>query len=534
MTMANTQCVKPQVIVQIVEAYAKGGTDGLTEVEFVEVMRAVLLENTAFNQNESFASLDAGQVQRLLAENWKPQALADSASAPPEPLSELKSRLVVRIERLRLLGLLQPPPVEWNGETEEERKALESVGFLFNGYVVGVWYWDIVELLRKVFFIGLLPFIAEQRNVQLAIGFLLTSAFLLVASRVRPFKEEGVDTVYMWSNAALGLTLFYGHLVDGDWPASFKSTIATLNIAVIFSVLFSPFIVQLFLSSWSPTLLARRCWPCPSQESAEVDGKEPPSSEGRQGSSDGSVVPSTNDKEWIQSTPSTASQGGAVDNFRLLQAVARSGRGVERISTTSPAASASGLQRRQPNQRHTKDPAQAVRTVSEQNIGSRAVIDQPHVTVDTGFVSGGRGFDIGTLQLAPMTRETSTDSGASAVAQETWGGAHRQHEQYVAILARGAAMPEEAMGAADTVVNVQELAQDTGGSGVSFGPGEGFRKEGGAGTGLAEEPAVRTQLGHRDEVSEWFDTQELRNIPLTAGQEARVASMSPQVPGLQI
>lgn len=390
-----------------------------------------------------------------------------------------------------------------------------------------------------------------------------------VASRVRPFKEEGVDTVYMWSNAALGLTLFYGHLVDGDWPASFKSTIATLNIAVIFSVLFSPFIVQLFLSSWSPTLLARRCWPCPSQESAEVpstpharlcspqclrawslhnvsksvnptlcifqvDGKEPPSSEGRQGSSDGSVVPSTNDKEWIQSTPSTASQGGAVDNFRLLQAVARSGRGVERISTTSPAASASGLQRRQPNQRHTKDPAQAVRTVSEQNIGSRAVIDQPHVTVDTGFVSGGRGFDIGTLQLAPMTRETSTDSGASAVAQETWGGAHRQHEQYVAILARGAAMPEEAMGAADTVVNVQELAQDTGGSGVSFGPGEGFRKEGGAGTGLAEEPAVRTQLGHRDEVSEWFDTQELRNIPLTAGQEARVASMSPQVPGLQI
>lgn len=42
---------------QIVEAYAKGGTDGLTEVEFVEVMRAVLLENTAFNQNVSFAAV---------------------------------------------------------------------------------------------------------------------------------------------------------------------------------------------------------------------------------------------------------------------------------------------------------------------------------------------------------------------------------------------------------------------------------------------------------------------------------------------
>lgn len=100
-------------------------------------------------------------------------------------------------------------------------------------YVVGVWYWDIVELLRKVrddvdspglllqnsmgdvmlvwtqvFFIGLLPFIAEQRNVQLAIGFLLTSAFLLVTEHPSSMTSSiiGVFTFHgVGTHALLGL-----------------------------------------------------------------------------------------------------------------------------------------------------------------------------------------------------------------------------------------------------------------------------------------------------------------------------------------
>ena len=75
---------------------------------------------------------------------------------------------------LQKLGVLSLPPLEWDGSLGSRKQvAIDRMGFLLNTYQVSCWYWEMVELLRKLILTGILVVVYQGTPPHLA-GSLLT------------------------------------------------------------------------------------------------------------------------------------------------------------------------------------------------------------------------------------------------------------------------------------------------------------------------------------------------------------------------
>ncbi len=75
---------------------------------------------------------------------------------------------------LKRQGVLSLPALEWDGSLgTRERLAIDRMGFLLNAYQVSCWYWEMVELLRKLLLTGILVVVYQGSPPHLA-GSLLT------------------------------------------------------------------------------------------------------------------------------------------------------------------------------------------------------------------------------------------------------------------------------------------------------------------------------------------------------------------------
>ncbi len=78
---------------------------------------------------------------------------------------------------------------------ELQRRAMREVGFLFSVYRVDCWYWETVELLRKLALTSILALIAPGSAGQVVSGLLIAFVLLVWNLHTRPFAEEGLNTV---------------------------------------------------------------------------------------------------------------------------------------------------------------------------------------------------------------------------------------------------------------------------------------------------------------------------------------------------
>jgi hypothetical protein len=75
---------------------------------------------------------------------------------------------------LQRQGVLSLPSLEWDGGLgSRERIAIDRMGFLLNAYHVSCWYWEMVELVRKLILTGILVVVYQGTPPHLA-GSLLT------------------------------------------------------------------------------------------------------------------------------------------------------------------------------------------------------------------------------------------------------------------------------------------------------------------------------------------------------------------------
>jgi hypothetical protein len=91
-------------------------------------------------------------------------------------------------------------------QVQQREEALRKVGFLFSAYKPAFYYWEVVELGRKLALTSILALIAPGTGGQVVAGLLLSLFMLLLNSRCKPYASELVNTVDML--AQLNLTLF--------------------------------------------------------------------------------------------------------------------------------------------------------------------------------------------------------------------------------------------------------------------------------------------------------------------------------------
>jgi hypothetical protein len=84
--------------------------------------------------------------------------------------------------------VLNVSPIEWNGEFgEDEEWALSRAGFLIDQYEVDYWWFEGLEMLRKLLLTTLLIFLPEESVVQIVVALLISAAAFAFASSNRPF-----------------------------------------------------------------------------------------------------------------------------------------------------------------------------------------------------------------------------------------------------------------------------------------------------------------------------------------------------------
>jgi hypothetical protein len=86
-----------------------------------------------------------------------------------------------------------------------QARAMKEVGFLFADYHCGSWYWEAVELGRKLILTSILALVQPGSATQVVVGILVAFACLLLNLRLKPYASEQLNFV----NTMAQLNLFF-------------------------------------------------------------------------------------------------------------------------------------------------------------------------------------------------------------------------------------------------------------------------------------------------------------------------------------
>ena len=95
----------------------------------------------------------------------------------------------------------------------DEALAMRHCGQLFASYHTECWYWELVELLRKLVLTGALVFVDAGGSGQIAVGLLVACFFLVANLALSPFADAAVDRSAQAALVEIALILFAGLLV---------------------------------------------------------------------------------------------------------------------------------------------------------------------------------------------------------------------------------------------------------------------------------------------------------------------------------
>ena len=128
------------------------------------------------------------------------------------------------------------------------KRASIECGFLFSVYNSRCWYWESVELVRKLILTSILALISPGSAGQVVVGCLVALFALLANIKLKPFAERSLNFVNQMAQLTLFLFLFVALLLkvnlDGDSSATFFTSIVVF-LSVLPVVL--PFGLQAYI-----------------------------------------------------------------------------------------------------------------------------------------------------------------------------------------------------------------------------------------------------------------------------------------------
>ena len=72
------------------------------------------------------------------------------------------------------------------------------------------WYWEMVEMLRKMLLIGGVLVLQRSPSVQALFGILVTFAYIVVLANLKPFEEDATDVIAQIGSVTMCVVLLLG------------------------------------------------------------------------------------------------------------------------------------------------------------------------------------------------------------------------------------------------------------------------------------------------------------------------------------
>ena len=144
---------------------------------------------------------------------------------------DLRKRILVLANEKALNGMIAIPTVLWSDGSipseasesiqartaaEEEQRVVKRIGFLTKNYKVQFWYFELLEMIRKLLMTSIVTFIYTGTPAQITAALVITLAFGLYTQRTRPFADEKIGDMQIFSLVVQAFTLIYGLMLVID------------------------------------------------------------------------------------------------------------------------------------------------------------------------------------------------------------------------------------------------------------------------------------------------------------------------------
>ena len=101
----------------------------------------------------------------------------------------------------------------------------EKYGFLYNGYKKNFYFWESVNMYRKIWVIFISVFLKLAGVItQALVIFLVLIIFLILNLKLRPFTFQALNDMEMMSLITWMLTIYWGLFFISDMPSVYNST----------------------------------------------------------------------------------------------------------------------------------------------------------------------------------------------------------------------------------------------------------------------------------------------------------------------
>ena len=119
-----------------------------------------------------------------------------------------------------------------NSDKLESTKTREKYGFLYNGYKKKYYYWESVNMYRKITIIFISVFLKLAGVItQALVVFLVLILFLILNIKLMPFSFQALNDMEMLSIITWMLTIYCGLFFLSDMPEIYNSSDSTVKEA---------------------------------------------------------------------------------------------------------------------------------------------------------------------------------------------------------------------------------------------------------------------------------------------------------------
>lgn len=162
-------------------------------------------------------------------------------------------------------GVLAIPKLEWDGSLgAPEKAAVHRLGFLMLTYEPRYWYFELLELARKLFIASVVIFIFPGSLKQVATAFAVSFLALVFNMHLQPFQSRDVMHAHTFSLTAQCVVLFYGvmlgavKVVQGEQRLDQGDAVAAYIVVLILLCIPPVFPFLLFLNRRLHQAITRR------------------------------------------------------------------------------------------------------------------------------------------------------------------------------------------------------------------------------------------------------------------------------------
>ena len=106
----------------------------------------------------------------------------------------------------------------WGNPTEPDEALALKYGQLYTAYDPKRWYWEVIELGRKLILVGLICFIMPDTPTQLAVGCILSLVFITLYAKFSPYKADDDDNLQLCCQLAIFMSYFSALLLTVQDP----------------------------------------------------------------------------------------------------------------------------------------------------------------------------------------------------------------------------------------------------------------------------------------------------------------------------